>query len=159
MGDLFDDFGLWASRQRQPVILARCALSAEPQPTVAMCTLGLACLQPGRLSNAYQARPTAAPVRETSARGSAPQRRLQEIGGIEPLVFGQYGELSGRLSEVTDTSPLSQANLFPIVLGDLRFIDKGGAEIKADRDGVFRRWRLVDHIRCRYPPSKAGGVG
>ena len=64
-----------------------------------------------------------------------------------------------RLSEVTDTKPMSQANLFPIVLGDLRFIDKGGAEIKADHDGVFRRWRLVDHIRCRYPPSKADPFG
>ena len=31
------------------------------------------------------------------------QRRLQEIGGIEPLVFGQYGELSGSFEELIDT--------------------------------------------------------
>ena len=31
------------------------------------------------------------------------QRRLQEIGGIAPLVFGQYGELSGSFEELIDT--------------------------------------------------------
>ena len=31
------------------------------------------------------------------------QRRLQEIGGIEPLVFGQYGELSESFEGLIDT--------------------------------------------------------
>ena len=31
------------------------------------------------------------------------QRRLQEIGGIEPLVFGQYGELSESFEGPIDT--------------------------------------------------------
>ena len=31
------------------------------------------------------------------------QRRLQEIGGIAPLVFGQYGELSASFETLIDT--------------------------------------------------------
>ena len=31
------------------------------------------------------------------------QRRLQEIGGITPLVFGQYGELSASFEALIDT--------------------------------------------------------
>ena len=31
------------------------------------------------------------------------QRRLQEIGGIAPLVFGQYGELSSSFESLIDT--------------------------------------------------------
>ena len=31
------------------------------------------------------------------------QRRLQEIGGIAPLVFGQYGELSNSFESLIDT--------------------------------------------------------
>ena len=31
------------------------------------------------------------------------QRRLQEIGGIAPLVFGQYGELSASSEALVDT--------------------------------------------------------
>ena len=31
------------------------------------------------------------------------QRRLQEIGGITPLVFGQYGELSASFEALVDT--------------------------------------------------------
>mgnify|MGYP005744606225 CR=1 FL=1 len=31
------------------------------------------------------------------------QRRLQEIGGIAPLVFGQYGELSASFEALIDT--------------------------------------------------------
>ena len=46
-----------------------------------------------------------------------------------------------------------------MLLGDLRFVDKAGTEIKPDQDGVFRRWGIVDHIRCRYPPSKADPFG
>lgn len=64
-----------------------------------------------------------------------------------------------RLSEVTDTSPKSQANLFPIVIADLLFFDKAGSELKADSDGVFRRWHRTSYIKCRYPPSKADPFG
>ena len=31
------------------------------------------------------------------------QRRLQEIGGIAPLIFGQYGELSASFEALIDT--------------------------------------------------------
>ena len=37
------------------------------------------------------------------ALGGPFQRRLQEIGGIEPLVFGQYGELSESFEGLIDT--------------------------------------------------------
>ena len=60
-------------------------------------------------------------------------------------------------------SACSGATLWPVkgpqwcwqIERDLRFVDKAGTEIKPDQDGVFRRWGIVDHIRCRYPPSKA----
>ena len=41
-------------------------------------------------------------VRQQPALGPF-QRRLQEIGGIEPLVFGQYGELSESFEGLIDT--------------------------------------------------------
>ena len=36
------------------------------------------------------------------------QRRLQEIGGITPLVFGQYGELSASFEALIDTLAINQ---------------------------------------------------
>ena len=48
------------------------------------------------------------PPRKSRTRRSEPaagpfQRRLQEIGGITPLVFGQYGELSASFEALIDT--------------------------------------------------------
>ena len=43
-------------------------------------------------------------IRHTIIRTLGPfQQRLQEIGGITPLVFGQYGELSRSLEALVDT--------------------------------------------------------
>ena len=38
------------------------------------------------------------------------QRRLQEIGGIAPLVFGQYGELSSSFESLIDTLAVKGCN-------------------------------------------------
>ena len=62
-----------------------------------------------------------------------------------------------RLSELTNTSPPSQANANPVLRSDLRFFS-------SESQAIWRRsrtpttpqwWRQVAYIRCRYPPSKA----
>lgn len=60
-----------------------------------------------------------------------------------------------RLSEITNTSPPSQANAFPIFIGDLKFYNSASKQLLRPVKATDKWWDSVAYIKCRYPPSKA----
>ena len=60
-----------------------------------------------------------------------------------------------RLSELTNTSPPSQANANPVLRSDLRFFSSDHKQLEEPHPTTPQWWRQVAYIRCRYPPSKA----
>lgn len=62
-----------------------------------------------------------------------------------------------RLSEVTNTAPMSQANAFPIMYSDLHFFTVDHEEVRVQPNGKIPAgdWERIDYVRTRYPPSKA----
>jgi hypothetical protein len=60
-----------------------------------------------------------------------------------------------RLSEITNTSPPSQANAFPIFIGDLKFYNSANKQLLRPVTATDKWWDSVAYIKCRYPPSKA----
>jgi hypothetical protein len=64
-------------------------------------------------------------------------------------------QLCRRLLEIMNTSPPSQANAFPIFIGDLKFFNSAHEQLLRPAKATDSWWESVAYIKCRYPPSKA----
>ena len=81
------------------------------------------------------------------------QRRLQEIGGITPLVFGQYGELSASFEALIDTLAIKGCDQ----AADRYLLDVGPGAASVQKR-LLRQRELLRRSRAGWGASRPSQV-